>query len=83
MKNYLLSAILKVLLILLGISALFFQVFQFFFSTLNKSANSEGSSFLSDTIPHLTTIFICLWFIIHLLFSITKHKNNGSTPRYP
>ncbi len=77
MDNKKAKIISKVILILLGIIALIFQLVNFFFGTLVKSSSSrqsELSFYLNDFIPHLFTIFICSWFIVHQIKSLYRKE---------
>ena len=77
MKNKTIIVVSKIMLIVLGIYALFFQLINFFLGTLVKSSlnrQSEWSFYINDFIPHLLTLIICLWFIIYQTKLLLRKK---------
>ena len=57
----------RIISVILGISALFFQFINFILGTMVKSSldvQSEWSYYLTEFIPHLSTIIIIIWFLI-------------------
>jgi len=69
--------ILRIILILLGLSSLGFQLVNLIFGTMVKSSSnkqSEFSYYMSEVIPHLFTIIICIWFIMYQIKLIRKNN---------
>lgn len=65
----------RVIMILLGLSALVFQLVNLVFGTLSKSSlnkSSELQYYMEEFIPHMFTIIICIWFIIYQINYIRK-----------
>jgi hypothetical protein len=69
---------LRILLILMGLNTLGFQVFALVFGTMIKSSIpsnqgfNEWNYYIWEFIPHIFTIFICIWFIVFQIRSIRK-----------
>lgn len=57
--------ILKVFLLLLGIGSIYFQLYYLFSYTLLRS--KDAGWYVFTFAPHLITILICIWFILHLI----------------
>jgi hypothetical protein len=75
MKNKIITIVIRLILIVLGISSLVFQTFHFVFSSLSRNSNDVRSRLFSDTIPHFFTLVICIWFIISQIKSLNSdHK---------
>jgi len=75
MVNKTVKSFLRILLILLGLSSLWFQLVNLFFGTMVKSSlnkQSELTYYMSEFIPHIFTIIICIWFIVHQIKLIRK-----------
>lgn len=65
----------RVIFIILGISAFFFQFINFILGTMVKSsidAQSDWFYYITEFIPHLSTIAILLWFLISQIRIIRK-----------
>lgn len=56
----------RILLIVFGIGALGFQLYHFVFTTMIKiSTFGIKDCFIGEFVPHILSIVICIWFIIH------------------
>jgi len=68
MVNKTIKSFLRILLILLALNSLGFQLFNFVLGTMVRSSldkKSDSIYYVSEFIPHLFTIIICVWFIVH------------------
>ncbi len=77
MENNKLKFPLRMVLIVLGLSALGFQLVNFIFGTLVKRSldrQSELEYYIGQIVPHLATIMICIWFVVHLIKLINNKK---------
>jgi hypothetical protein len=65
----------RILLIVLGIGAFFFQLPNLIFGTMVKSASyshTECYFYLMELVPHLFTIIIIVWFVAYQIRKIRK-----------
>lgn len=67
MANKEIKLAIRIISVMLGISALFFQFINFILGTMVKSSldvQCEWFYYLTEFIPHLFTLIIIVWFLI-------------------
>lgn len=77
MVNKELKFAMRIISVILGISALFFQFINLLLGTMVKSSldvQSEWFYYLTEFIPHLSTIIIIIWFLIFQIKMMIKRK---------
>jgi hypothetical protein len=70
------SSILRILLVVLGIMAFFFQLPNLIFGTMVKSssyAEPRWFFYLSELIPHLFTLVVIIWFIVYQIKQMVRN----------
>jgi hypothetical protein len=71
----------RFILILLGLCSTGFQLENLVFGTMVKSSlnkQSEWSYYAYEFIPHLFTIVICFWFIMHQIKLLMRENKQNA-----
>jgi hypothetical protein len=74
MIEKIINIIFTLILIALGAYSLFFQIAKFISVTLNRSIlHPEEDRFLSNNLPHLFTIIVCVYFVTIQIKKVLKN----------
>lgn len=67
----------RFIFVVLGVSALLFQLIEFILGTMVKSSMGAQSGwfyYLTEFVPHLSTIIILVWFLIYQIKRMIVRK---------